>query len=151
MNVIEFFEQTRSAQSDWTDRIAKGDWRAAPYLAKVLREDSFQHRYGPNGRVLLLTDDDNLVSFCTLVAQDEIVGTSLLPWIGFVYTFPAYRGHRYSEKLIHHACSLAKAGGYSHVYLSSDETGLYEKYGFLLYKYMRTVDGDLTQVFSRRL
>lgn len=151
MKVIEFFEQKSTGQSYWVQRIAAGDWRAAPYLAQHLHAGTFQKRYGPKGRVLLLTEGEKLLSFCTLVRQDEIIDAALLPWIGFVYTFPAYRGHRYSEMLINHACTIAKAEGYSHIFLSSDEEGLYEKYGFLFYQYMRTIDGDLTQVFFRKL
>ena len=151
MRFIEFFEQTPTEQSYWMQCIAEGDWRAAPYLAHQLYTGTFQKRYGPNGRVLLLTEGDKLLSFCTLVRQDEIIEDALLPWIGFVYTFPAYRGHRYSETLINHACTIAKTEGYSHIYLSSDEKGLYEKYSFLFYKYMRTINGDITQVFFRKL
>lgn len=134
MEFLTYFTLPESQRCYWTDRIAEGDWRAAPYLADHLRKETFQQNYGPNGQVLLLTDGDNLISFCTLVPQDEIVDDTLLPWIGFVYTFPKFRGHRYSEQIIDYACSIAKAEGYSSIYVSSNEEGLYEKYGFTFWK-----------------
>ncbi len=99
--------------------------------------------------MFLLTDGDQLVSFCTLSRQDEILDDSLFPWIGFVYTFPAYRGHRYSETVIQHACAQARAQGHSRVYLSSEEQGLYEKYGFTFWQNRKTIWGEETQIFFR--
>ncbi|MBQ8834076.1 MAG: GNAT family N-acetyltransferase [Oscillospiraceae bacterium] len=151
MTILEFFEQNSLRQAYWTERISEGDWRAAVYLAELLKENKFGERYGANGQVLLLTEGDSLVAFCTLVRQDEIMDDSLFPWIGFVYTFPRYRGHRYSQKLIDHACTLAKAQGHTKIYLSSDEHGLYEKYGFIPWRQMQTLGGETTQVFIRAL
>ena len=151
LKTVELFGLSSAEQKHWIDRIAAGDWQAAPYLAEHLRLNTFRSRYGSDGKVLLLTDGNQLISFCTLVRQDEIPDNTLLPWIGFVYTFPAYRGHRYSQKIISHACAIAKAEGHHHIYLSSSEKGLYEKYGFTPYKRMKTFSGDFTQVFIRTL
>ena len=151
MDILEYFSLPADCQAHWSGCIAEGDWRAAPYLATHLQNETFQHRYGPNGKVFLLTEEEHLISFCTLVPQDEIQDDTLLPWIGFVYTFPAYRGHRYSETLINHACAAAKAEGHKTVYLTSDEEGLYEKYGFKRWKPMQTIGGETTQVFTRNL
>ena len=151
MEILEYFSLPAVQQAYWSDRIAEGDWRAAPYLADHLKKETFQHRYGPNGRVFLLTEGQNLISFCTLVPQDEILDKALLPWIGFVYTFPNHRGHRYSETVINHACAVAKAEGHVTVYLTSDEYGLYEKYGFTFMGFRETMEGHQTQVFFREL
>ena len=151
MEILEYFSLPAHRRAHWSSHIAQGDWRAAAYLADHLRNETFQHRYGPNGRVFLLTDAGSLVGFCTLVPRDEILDDTLFPWIGFVYTFPRYRGHRFSEVLIRHACAVAKADGHSTVYLTSDEYGLYEKYGFRFMGYRDTVEGNPTQLFSRSL
>jgi len=42
----------------------------------------------------MLTDGEKLVAFCTFAPRDEIWPTDLTPWIGFVYTYPEYRGRR---------------------------------------------------------
>ena len=151
VTILELFEQSSLRQIYWAERIAEGDWRAAKYLGELLKKNAFRERYGADGRVLLLTEEDDLVSFCTLVWQDEINDESLFPWIGFVYTSPRYRGNRYSQRLIDHACVLAKAQGHTQIYLSSDEQGLYEKYSFTLWRQMETIGGESTQVFVRTL
>lgn len=55
---------------------------------------------GTNTLVYLLTEDKKLVSFCTLAEQDDVRNLAYTPWIGFVYTFPDFRGHRYVGQLI---------------------------------------------------
>lgn len=44
---------------------------------------------------------------------------------------------------------LAKQDGYEKVYLSSNEIGLYEKYGFVFFGKMHTIWGEETQVFEK--
>ena len=55
----------------------------------------------------MLVDEDKLISFCTFAPKDDIQPTDLFPWIGFLYTFPEYRGHRYAQILLAYAESLA--------------------------------------------
>ena len=164
---------------DLREQIVQGDWRAAKYLYEVLEAGKLKERYGERTRLLLLVNDNptakvattfseelnddtakhlqkpELFAFCTLAERDEIVQEEMTPdmkpWIGFVYTFPTHRGHRYSEKLIDHACELAQQDGYEKVYLSSNEIGLYEKYGFVFLKMMHTVWGEETHVFKKEV
>jgi predicted acetyltransferase len=100
-------------------------------------------------------EEDKLLAFCTLVERDEIVEEEtepdMKPWMGFVYTYPTHRGNRYSEKLIRYACRLAREDGYEKVYLSSNEVGLYEKYGFVYLKRLHTLWGEETQVFEKEV
>ena len=45
-----------------------------------------------------------MISFCTFAEHDDIPDTELTPWIGFVYTFPAFRGEStlvYQMKIAH--------------------------------------------------
>ena len=155
MRIIEYFEQTKELQMYLREQIVQGDWRAAKYLYEVLEAGQLKERYGESTRLLLLVEDDKLLAFCTLAERDEIVEEEMTPdmkpWIGFVYTFPTHRGHRYSEKLIQYACGLAKRDGYEKVYLSSNEVGLYEKYDFVFRERLHTVWGDETQVFEKKL
>lgn len=60
----------------------------------LLSNGTFFDATGEKSKVLLLTDEDRLVSFCTYAEKDDIQPTNLTPWMGFVYTFPEYRGHR---------------------------------------------------------
>lgn len=153
MRIIEYFEQTSQLQRYLREQIVQGDWRAAKYLYEVLEAEKLKAQYGESTRLLLLMEEDKLLAFCTLAERDEIVEEEtepdMKPWIGFVYTYPTHRGKRYSEKLIRYACCLAKQDGYGKVYLSSNEVGLYEKYGFIYLKRLHTLWGEETQVFEK--
>lgn len=155
MRIIEYFEQTSELQKCLREQIVRGDWRAAKYLYEVLEAGELKERYGESTRLLLLVEDSSILAFCTLAEQDEIMEeeteSGMKPWIGFVYTYPKHRGNRYSEKLIRYACELAKQDGYGMVYLSSNEVGLYEKYGFVFLKMLHTLWGEETQVFMKEL
>lgn len=146
MTIIDYFEQPQERQEYWQEEIAKGDWRAAGFLHEQLQNNNVKPRYGETTRLLLLTEGEELLAFCDLAEKDEIE-TDLTPWIGFVYTFPKHRGNRHSEKLINHALELAKSDGHKQVYISSNEVGLYEKYGFKPLQKMTDVWGGETQVF----
>jgi GNAT superfamily N-acetyltransferase len=151
MEILEFFQLPETAQRSVLEQLCEADWNGAQFLSDLLIRGALPEYSGENPQLLLLMDGDRLVSFCTLSPRDEIHNTTLTPWIGFVYTFPAFRGHRSSQQIIDHACFLAKEQGYSRIYLSSDEYGLYEKYGFHLIGHLPNVRGELTQVFDREL
>lgn len=179
MRIIEYFEQTNKLQKYLREQIVQGNWGAAKYLYEVLEQGKLKEQYGESTRLLLLVEDGTkgasteglqtgsgadksesekkaeLLAFCTMEERDEIAEEEaepdMKPWIGFVYTYPEYRGNRYSEKLIDYACTLAKQDGYEKVYLSSNEVGLYEKYGFVFLKMLHTLWGEKTQVFEREL
>ncbi len=179
MRIIEYFEQTNEMKKSLREQIVQDDWRAAKYLYEMLEAGVLKERYGESTRLLLLVEDgpketseealqrlsggdepggmhtSELLAFCTLAERDEIVveetEQGMKPWIGFVYTYPTHRGNRYSEKLIQHACELAGSDGYEKVYLSSNEVGLYEKYGFVFLKKLHNLWGEETQVFERKL
>ena len=51
----------------------------------------------------MLVDDTELLAFCTLSQKKYDINSELSPWLGCVYTFPKYRGNRYSEKLMQYA------------------------------------------------
>jgi GNAT superfamily N-acetyltransferase len=101
------------------------------------------------GTVYLLTEGDEIVSFVTLTHQDCIDDKTLFPWLGFFYTFPQYRGHRYGGKLLDYAVGQARKRGYGQVWLATDHVELYEKYGFI-YQFDRVdVYGDNSRIYTR--
>jgi hypothetical protein len=80
---IQFFEDTDRREL-WLAQMENCSWRAGRYLYTLLKEDRFQKQYGETSRVLLLTEGEKLVSFCTYAERDEIPDTELKPWMGFV-------------------------------------------------------------------
>lgn len=146
MEIISYFQSDR--QSHWLKQIEQYEWRAAQFLAHLLRTGEFHQRFSP-AALYLLTDGDHLVSFLTLAVRDEIDDPTLYPWIGFVHTAPEYRGHGHIGKLIEHAVQIAADHGMKQVYLTTDHTGLYERYGFAFLEH-RQSDNEIARLYVRR-
>ena len=131
--IKDYFQLTISEQKSWLAKIGEADWRAGKYLFQLLSDGQFKK----------LTQDDKLISFCSFAEHDDIPDTELTPWIGFVYTFPAFRGKRRIGKLIEHIYDLAKAQGFKQLYISTDQKGLYENFGF---SFLQIMTDCLTQI-----
>ena len=149
MEIIEFFSTDNKEY--WLSKIKECDWGAGQYLEKLLREEKLKQLVGESTKVLMLVDGDNLVSFCTFAEKDDIQPTDLTPWIGWVYTFPDYRGKRYAGKLLGHAEALAKEAGIKNIYISTNHIGLYEKYGYEFFQVMKDIEGEDSRVYVRNL
>ena len=148
MKIVDYFAAGQPASL--VDQIEAGEWGAAKFLAKLLREGSFHQTLG-EGTVYLLLDGDSLVSFVTLTHQDCVRDETLYPWLGFFYTFPSYRGHRYGGQLLEHAVSRAAEQGYPQVYLATDHVGLYEKYGFTYWQDRMDIYGDNSRIYIKTI
>lgn len=149
MQVIDYFNC--DLPEYWLSQIKKSDWVAAQYLYKLLNENEFKTAVGENSKVLMLTNGDELVSFCTYAEKDDIQPTALTPWIGFVYTFPKYRGHRYIGKLFLEIEKLAKKENVHDIFISTDHIGLYEKYGYEFYQIMSNMNGEPSRVYRKHI
>lgn len=145
MEIKEFY--SLEDKEYWLNQIKKSDWSAGQFLYQLLSKNELKKLCGQTTKVLLLTDNQNLVSFCTLAEQDEVSDPEFTPWIGFVYTFQEYRGHRYAGKLLDSAYETARKDGASHIYISTGHIGLYEKYGYSFYQMMKEIDGGETRVY----
>lgn len=149
MKVIEYF--TSNDKVHWLEEIAKADWGAAKFLHQLLSEGKLKETIGDSALVPLLTDGEKLVSFCTFAPLDDVQPTELSPWIGFVYTAPEYRGHRYAGEVLNWAESVATVMGREAVYISTDHTGLYEKYGYEFFRTAKSVGGEKTRIYRKEL
>lgn len=147
MEVISYYESGR--QEHWLAKIETCDWSAGKFLYALLREGTFFDTVGPRSKVLLLTNKDELISFCTYAEKDDIQPTELTPWMGFVYTFPLHRGHRYVGLLFDEIVRLAAADGVSAVYISTNHAGLYEKYGCRYLTQRNDIDGNPSRVYVK--
>ncbi len=149
MQVIDYFSCDN--QEHWLRQIGKSDWGAGQYLYKLLSENNLKNVVGENTKLLMLTNENELISFCTYAEKDDIQPTELTPWIGFVYTFPEYRGHRYVGYLFQEIEKLAKAEKVQDIFISTNHTGLYEKYGCEFYQMMKDMNGELSRVYRRHV
>ena len=149
MKVIEFF--TTDKKEHWLNEIKKCDWGAGQYLHYLLSENTLKKMVGETALVPMLVDGDKLISFCTFAPLDDIQPTDLSPWIGFVYTFPEYRGHRYAGMLFDYAESIATVMEREYIYISTGHTGLYEKYGYEFFKMAKDIEGEDSRVYRKAL
>ena len=149
MEILETVSMPREEVLVWAEKAENCDWDAGRFLGFLMRNGMVERKFGEGSQALLLTDNGELLAFCTLAMQDEIDDISLTPWIGFVYTFPEFRGHRYSQKLIEYAVEKAKEQGFKKIYISSEEKGLYEKYGFKFVRDEMSIHEYITQIFER--
>lgn len=148
MEVISFYDSDR--QEHWLEEIKRSDWGAGKFLHELLSEGKFFDTVGDGSRVLLLTDGDELISYCSYARWDDIQPTELTPWMGFIYTFPEHRGHRYAGLLFDEVEHLARAEGVSEVYISTNHVGLYEKYGCEFLTMMDDMDGNPSRVYVKK-
>ena len=145
MKIEDYF--TSGRPEHWLREIGRSDWAAGQYLHQLLGEHRFHDLLGEKSRLLLLTEGDHLIAFCTYAQRDEIPVEELSPWAGFIYTFPQYRGKRRMGKLLEQVYQLAKADGFPCVYISTDHTGLYEKYGCTFWKTMQDAQGSDCRIY----
>ena len=149
MKIVSYFESENPAEL--AEKLVAVDWSAARFLVTLLREERFFTMLGGWGDIYLLMDGENIVSFATLTGQDSVRDESMVPWTGFVYTAPEYRGHRYAGRVLAHAEQVAAEKGYSRLYLSTDHVGLYEKYGYAFLENRLDYWGDDTRVMYKDL
>ncbi len=149
MEIINFFDNDR--QDHWLEEIKKSDWGAGIFLHELISNGTFFEAVGEDSKVLLLIDGDELISFCTYAQKDDIQPTELTPWVGFVYTFPEHRGHRYVGLLFEEIERLAKEERIPEVYISTNHIGLYEKYGCEYRTQMNDMNGELSRVYVKKI
>lgn len=143
IEIFDYYEKDIELRRKLLNQINEPLWKGAKDLYERVKNNE------EHGKLFIMydIDKDHIISFGTLQDFDEIKSDELKPWIGSIYTFRPYRGNRYSEKLIKLILQIAKNNGNQYVYLSSDNKGMYEKFGFKLYGMMKTVKGNETQVF----
>ena len=151
MNIINYFES--NYKQHWLTQIERCDWGAAKILADLLKDpQQFAKTLGNNGYLFILQEQEHIISFATLTQRECIYDDNLYPWIGFVFTTPEYRGHKYSQQVINYACDIAKKQGYKKVYIATEHAGaVYKKYGFLYIEDRPDVFGNINEIFSKEL
>lgn len=144
MQIIELLSDKN--KDYYLNELKECQWWAAKYLYNWIVEEKMEEMFGENPRVFLLVEEE-IISFCTYVHQDEIHDPSMYPWIGFVYTYPKHRGHHHFKKLLDHIVEIAKMENHNQIFLSTNETSLYEKYGFDYYKNMKDFTGNDSRIY----
>lgn len=97
-------------------------------------------------------DGEKIVCGLGVVENDFHERKDLSPNICAVYVEEEFRGRGLAGRLLNVACADLAAFGYNKVYLATDHTGFYERYGF---EYLCGVKCDfqdnLSRLYSRTL
>ena len=147
--IKEYFKTDN--QTYWLKQIKKSDWGAGQFLYELLRDNRLKEMCGEGTEVLMLTEGEKLMAFCTYAEKDDIQPTELTPWLGFVYTFPEYRGGRLADELLAYAEALAAKDGKAYTYISTGHVGLYEKYGYDFYEMQKDIGGEDSRVYRKKI
>ena len=94
----------------------------------------------------LCMDGDRIVGGLGVIENDFHDRKDLTPNICAVYTEEAYRGQGIAGRLLHQAVEDLRAKGISPVYLLTDHTGFYERYGW---EFLCMAQGDGESYLSR--
>ncbi len=148
MRIVEYFESDASTRQMLLLELRRCDWSAGRFLVRLLEEETFAKTLGGDGKLFFLLDGNSVVSFLTLTAQDCIGAPEMTPWIGFVFTFPEYRGQHHIGTLLDHARKCAEQNGFPFVFLATDHIGLYEKYGFSYWGSRNDVHGEMSRIYT---
>ena len=150
MKIIEYFSSDN--KEHWKGKIALREWSAEKFLFKLLNDtQKFDELLGVGGKLFLLVDGENIVSFVTITRQDCVRDECMYPWLGFLYTYPDYRGNRHSEKLLMYAEEQAMSDNHPIVYLATDRIGLYEKYGYTYLETRKDYFNEDARIYYKKL
>lgn len=74
-------------------------------------------------------ENESIIGTYALLRNDLISRQDIFPWLACLYVSPGHRGRRIGSRLLKHALEEAEKKGHSKLYLCTDLTGYYEKYG----------------------
>ena len=95
---------------------------------------------------LVLIDNDILVGFISIFPTDGEERKDLSPWYATMYVKETYRGKGYSKILNDAILHEAKKRGFKKLYLKTDLTNYYEKFGAIFLDTLNT--GEKLYYFS---
>ena len=128
-----------------TDYAEHCSWVAGPHLAGMLRENLFTGWEA----VFAATLGDNVIGYCTFLETDYYPENRYWPWISSIFVDENHRSQGVCGLLIDAAIAYAKAQGFTRVYIPSDMTGFYERYGFSKIDELINYGRDVDNIFAR--
>lgn len=120
-------------------------WIAGGHLASMMYENRFEDWEA----VFAAMDGGRIVGYCTFLKTDYYPENRYSPWISSIFVDEAFRGRRISQIMIDTVIGYACSCGFSRVYIPSDMTGFYEKFGFYQIDTLENYGGDIDTIFAR--
>ena len=133
-NIDYLKEYFKLCNLEWGDK--KSSKELEIYINNKL-EKTLSGNYDKLISVLGLIDNNKLIGFISLFQYDGLEKQDLTPWYATMYVKKKYRGKGYSQMLNDALLEESKKLGYKKVYLKSDLSNYYEKFGA---KYIETLN-----------
>lgn len=102
-------------------------------IAPVIYEDCITHSINAKDSLpqwYILENNDEIIGCAGLITNDFISRMDLYPWVCAIFIDEKHRGNNYSKLLIEKAKEDSKKARFKNLYLCTDHTGFYEKFGF---------------------
>lgn len=99
----------------------------------------------------VMLDGEKIIGMVTVAKTDYYPLPKILPWVSGIFVSEEYRGRRLSGQLIEFANSYLKALGFTHSYIPSIHTGLYEKYGYVYLRDIVNYGGGTDRLYIKEL
>lgn len=111
------------------------DWFASKWgIDRLEYEKSFNDCLTKNESLpqwyLAIGENDEIIGGCGLIQNDFVDRTDLFPYLCALYVEEKARGHALGSKLLEYARTDAGRLGFDKLYLCTDHTSYYEKYGW---------------------
>ena len=148
MKQVIHIQQPAPASALWNelaDYAEHCSWLVGPHVAGMLRENRFTDWEAPFAAVL----NGEIIGYCTFLRTDYYPDNRYWPWISSIFVGESYRGQGVCGLLIETAIRYAREQGFTRVYIPSDMTGFYERYGFRKIDELINYGGDTDNIFAR--
>lgn len=144
IQIVRLSEDARllDAMADWfSARWGIPREAYAESMAECVRQSGFVPEW------YAATDGDRIVAGLGVIENDFHDRKDLTPNVCAVYTDPDYRGRGLAGKLLARAESDARRAGIDVLYLATEHTSFYERYGWRFQCMAREADGHQTRLY----
>lgn len=139
-------------QPEWTEAAAVWfhlKWEIAQEEYEKSIEES-QKTQGTIPRWYLITDNREIIAGVGVIANDFHKRKDLTPNLCALYVEEAYRDRGIAGELLRHVCGEMARLGTDTLYLVTDHTSFYERYGWEFFGMVEEEGGHLTRMYLHK-